>query len=493
MSGDQVDPTTLPDTTLSAGLSPIDRRLMFGSLPMPDMTTAVQRRIRAAIGLGYFADGERLPREADLAQSLGVTIFALREALSVLRDEGLIVTRAGRNGGSFVRSRQESRSLAVAELKGLSATELRDLGDWRHMLASVSAYLAAQRASESNRARLREYATQVGVATSPIEARRAHGRFHVELAAAAQSIRMSKAQFAMQEEFDWLFGLVLDDPRERQERSQSLLAIVEALDRRQPEAARSAADRHSVVTVQGLARLRLECIATDRMLSVEVSGLTLASELAQLTQDLLTTLTRLAKSCGPLLAKPTDGSELRARVASGVLASLGDIRFAVHGMGVLADVGIVDGHPYWVDWWQRTQDGPLHDVNHVIDPSREDFYNYVDSEYMSYPREHRVPWAAGPYVDYGGVNDYTLTVTVPIVARGRFLGVAAADLLVADIEKQLAPWLAAIGVPCLFLNAEDRVVAANSVGHMVGDVVQSTTGYEEHPVGRFGWKILTKT
>src|SRR5882757_1783082 len=192
MSGDQMGLTALADSTVSDGLSSIDRRLLFGSLPMPDVTTAVLRRIRAAVGLGYLADGARLPREADLAQSLGVTVFALREALSVLRDEGLIVTRAGRNGGSFVRSLQASQSLVVAELKRLSATELRDLGDWRHMLASVSAYLAAQRSSESNRTRLREYATQVGAATSPIEARRAHGRFHVELAAAAQSIRMSR-------------------------------------------------------------------------------------------------------------------------------------------------------------------------------------------------------------------------------------------------------------------------------------------------------------
>ena len=475
----------------TGGMPVFTRRLLFGSLMTTDPTAAVIRRISAAIALGFLADGERLPREADLTRLLGVTAFTLREALAVLRDEGLIVTRAGRNGGSFVRTPPDSTSLALDELRRLSASELRDLGDWRQMLASVSAALAAGRASASNQARLLQYAHGVGAAPSTAAARRAHGRFHVELAAAAQSIRMSQAEFTMQEEFDWLFGLVLDDPLKRQESARGLLAVADAVVAQDPDAARTAAEKHSATTVDALARLRLAAIGTPAGGSrVRVSGRALAEDLNRWAAEILAPLGRLAGACrGPLL-ESTNDSELRTRVANAALAGLSELTFPVHGLGVLAEVDTVAGHPYWVDWWHRTDQGVQHDVTHVTDPSRDDFYDYGTREFMYRPRESHDAWASGPYVDYGGVEDYTMTFSYPILDEGRFLGVAATDLLVSDIERLLAPRLAAAAGGTMFLNAERRLIASNTVTHAVGEVVRTTDSYAVHEVGRFGWLVL---
>src|SRR6187200_221740 len=73
------------------------KRVLFGHLNTEDAASGVARRLRTAIGLGILADGEKLPKEVDLARQLGVTAFALREALGTLRSEGLIVTRVGKN------------------------------------------------------------------------------------------------------------------------------------------------------------------------------------------------------------------------------------------------------------------------------------------------------------------------------------------------------------------------------------------------------------
>lgn len=108
-------------TAVGAVLSPL-----AGSGPRTD---AVVARISAAIGLGVISDGEQLPSEIDLATQLGVSTVTLREALAILREQGLVVTKRGRGGGSFVRASAEdvhTRSLAL--LQELTVEGLRDLG-----------------------------------------------------------------------------------------------------------------------------------------------------------------------------------------------------------------------------------------------------------------------------------------------------------------------------------------------------------------------------
>lgn len=59
----------------------------------------IAERLRSAILNGYFGPGERLPEE-QLAKTMGVSRGPVREALSTLEREGLIVIR--RNRGAFV-------------------------------------------------------------------------------------------------------------------------------------------------------------------------------------------------------------------------------------------------------------------------------------------------------------------------------------------------------------------------------------------------------
>ena len=78
------------------------RSTAFIRLRQEGRTDEVARRLVEAIELGLFAEGQQLPSESELALQLGVATVTLREALVVLRQRGLIETRRGRNGGSFV-------------------------------------------------------------------------------------------------------------------------------------------------------------------------------------------------------------------------------------------------------------------------------------------------------------------------------------------------------------------------------------------------------
>ena len=66
--------------------------------------------LRAEITSGRLAPGDRLPSEAELMERYGLARATIRQALQILRSEGLIVAEHGR--GVFVRSRTKVHRLA---------------------------------------------------------------------------------------------------------------------------------------------------------------------------------------------------------------------------------------------------------------------------------------------------------------------------------------------------------------------------------------------
>lgn len=472
------------------GLSAPTRMLLFSPLGSTDVVRAVVGRMRAAIGMGLLPDGERLPKESELAQQLGVTTFALREALANLREEGLIVTRAGKNGGSFVTYPADSEQLEHDRLVELPAAELRDIGDWRQMLAAHAAALAAQRASDSNVRMLQDLASGVGKAQTSLEARRMHGRFLLELASAGQSPRMTRAEFAVHEQIDWLFGLALHEPEERAAAAGRLEELAVSVRGRNPGKARLGAERHVAAMVARLAQLRLVEIAS-RKHKTPSAGQSMSDAVREMVDSLIEQLRAFASDVGPILVGAETHASARSRVSLAALGRFDQMPDYVQGMGVLAEVGVVPDRPYWIEWWQRTEAGPVEDNHHVLDPDREDFYDYSTREYMQRPRVTGAPWAQGPYVDSGGVDDFVLTVAVPIVVGDRFLGVSCADVLVAAVESRLSPWLAE-DEEAFLINDEGRVIVSNSMTAGVGDLLVPQAGATLSEFPSVAWRLVTQ-
>lgn len=469
---------------------------MFGTVDAPDMTGAVVGRLKAAIALGVLEDGDLLPPEVELVRQFGVTTFALRGALASLREEELIVTRPGRGGGSFVHKVPEiGGTLARQRLLGLSAHDLFDLGKWRSMLAGASAALAAERASSANIERLRLDATSLLRADSSDVARRHHGRFHVELAAAAQSTRMSAAEFRMHEEFDWLFGLVLEDGEARRASGNDLAAIVSAVESQQVTPARDAAEEHARSTVDDLVRIRMALIAGTTELShgaaPDLVACEIADEVGRLLAHMVAVGDELASSTAERWAgsRPTDAS---FAVTSEILrAFLASTELPIVGLSTLTERGVLPNDYLRNDGWVRGAGG-ITQSRHAMDPRRDDYYDYLDREYMANPREQGSACITGPFVDYGGTNDYTITVSSPIMHDSQFLGIVALDLLVSQFERGLAKTLARSMTPCAVVNEDSRVVVSNSVAFAGTALVDRGTVDISVPCGDSGWSVLVR-
>lgn len=237
-------------TTLTA-------RTVFSAIGDGSRVEAVARRLAEAIRLGLFEDGARLPNEADLAGQLRVAPATLRDSLAALRAAGLVETRRGRGGGSFVRcpADQSVSRLRVA-LDGRSPQALRDLGDHREAIAGAAARFAAERALGSNLRLLHEHQERLLDAGTLGERRRADARFHLEIAAASQSVRLTEEETRLWAEIADLAWLPLDEgdlARVAAEHGAILGAIEDHLG----ELAQRRAEQHVHAEMQRLLEMRL--------------------------------------------------------------------------------------------------------------------------------------------------------------------------------------------------------------------------------------------
>jgi DNA-binding FadR family transcriptional regulator len=218
----------------------------------------VAQRIVEAIHLGLLNDGEQLPVEVELARQFGVAPMTVREALADLRDQGLVETRRGRSGGSFVR-RPEGPSVTALgnQLATMTLSELRDLADEHAAVAGHAAFLAAQRASAVNVRRLFSLTEQLREATSLGARIRADSRFHIELAIASASERLTRREVALQAQVAGLVWLPLGPPLEVAELVADHHAIAAAVLAEAGAEARRLAEEHVDRNLRRLVTLNL--------------------------------------------------------------------------------------------------------------------------------------------------------------------------------------------------------------------------------------------
>jgi DNA-binding FadR family transcriptional regulator len=217
----------------------------------------VAARLGEAIRVGLILDGERLPAEPALAEQFGVATVTLREALAVLRAEGLVETRRGRGGGSFVRGRPAEEPFP--RLRELSSVEVRELGDLRGAVSGTAARLAAERALPDEVAGLRRQAERLRTATTVSGRRRADTQFTLEVAAAAQSARLTREELRLRAEVGDLLWLGLTEA-DHAASVTSRLRLADAVGRRDGRAAQALAEEHVAADTERLLRLRLAAL-----------------------------------------------------------------------------------------------------------------------------------------------------------------------------------------------------------------------------------------
>jgi hypothetical protein len=156
---------------------------------------------------------------------------------------------------------------------------------------------------------------------------------------------------------------------------------------------------------------------------------------------------------------------------------------AAFGYGFVAAPGVVEGRERYLFWFQHSDRG-LRRLRLNFDSRDINVYDYLHMDWYTKAQQSLGPALYGPYVDYTGSDRFVLTLSIPVVHEGRFLGVAGSDLLMSWMEVELTPVLNQVEAETLVVNADRQVVISNSARWIPGDRLAV------HPLrdgSGFGW------
>lgn len=209
---------------------------------------------------------------------------------------------------------------------------------------------------------------------------------------------------------------------------------------------------------------------------------------AELTAELTAVLTSVFDTLGPLVARTVE--LLSSPVRTAELTVLDDLAIdalnrpdgLIVGAGFVVAPGILADREYWLQWWSdynTPRTGVPEQLVVETDPRSESFNDYTRLPWFAVPARTGRRHLTGPYVDYLCTDEYTLTYTVPVVARGTLAGIVGADVYARAMVSLLAPRLEACSSPVTVVNANGRVLASTSTELQTGDLLHDETTIEQ--------------
>ncbi|QMW66247.1 FadR family transcriptional regulator [Mumia sp. ZJ1417] len=176
-----------------------EKRLPAAALAVNRVKPAYQQvadQLRTLVLRGELVSGDRLPSEAEMVVHFGVSRSTVREALRVLSSQGLVETRRGVTGGTFVSDVVAEHVSALLEaslglMTGRDRLSLHDMLEAREILEVPSARLAASRREDAHLAALRDALDRELVSRGREGRFVEHRTFHQVIVEAAQNPMLS--------------------------------------------------------------------------------------------------------------------------------------------------------------------------------------------------------------------------------------------------------------------------------------------------------------
>jgi len=215
-------------------------------------TSSLADRLITAIAIATYSPGERLPPERELADSLGVSRVTLREALRQVAELGLIETRRGRGGGTFVAtaSWEDVAPDAARRTLEIEIPRLLDLFDYRCLVEGMIARAAAERRTADDTTKIRSALREFGKARTMIEARAADRRLHGLICTAARNPHLTTLSARLTAEATLGFGAEPYDPEFLAVALEQHTELVGHVIRGESDAAGRAAQAHFTLTLE---------------------------------------------------------------------------------------------------------------------------------------------------------------------------------------------------------------------------------------------------
>lgn len=211
----------------------------------------VAEQLEEAIVSGIIQPGEKLPPEREMVTDLSTSRRSLREAIRVLEQKGLIETKVGVKGGSFVKvPTTDSISETLALLIRWKKVPVNEVAEFRLDLEGTIARRAAQRADESDIQRLKAIVSKAEAVLADPNAdfqdyKKVDFEYHLALAKAAHNQLYTSVLRIVHDNMVQYFEKHVEYHMGRfRDHYEEMVQMVEAVQNRDGDTASSLATRH---------------------------------------------------------------------------------------------------------------------------------------------------------------------------------------------------------------------------------------------------------
>ena len=203
----------------------------------------VAEQLRAQIAAGKYGPGEYLPPQKDLAEQFGVGLSTIREAVQLLSAAGLLKSHPGK--GTWISEEALNSLIPIQAVKTrLGALKARQVHEARSAIEIALVELAARRATDEDLKRIGAAMDSLRQAQDLSSFIAADLEFHLAVARAGHNELLEQFYKLVQKLLVEMVEEIIRLPHVVAESLPLQQAVLDAIEQKDPQAARLAAQVH---------------------------------------------------------------------------------------------------------------------------------------------------------------------------------------------------------------------------------------------------------
>lgn len=161
----------------------------------------------------------------------------------------------------------------------------------------------------------------------------------------------------------------------------------------------------------------------------------------------------------------------------------------IEGGGIAYQPGALGDAEHWLEWWRMQPSGRPAFIGHDLNPGSIRYYDYAARDWFKISTAAGHAIAVGPYIDMGGIDVNTVTLTMPArTMRGTH--VLGCDLSLSALEAVFLRAVRTTEPTIIMVGRNARIIASNSPQMVIGTLADLDDAKEIVPVAPENFDML---